>query len=135
MADPTRPPEFTRAASTPAVRGGGAGVAAAAVSAPVMPKLQSLQVSVGGGSSALVDGRVVRVGDRLGETVVVIIDGQGILLRGPRYEQRIALIPGGGKTASTAVGTAASASSDAILTAPLITRPIPAVVVVPKEPQ
>ena len=148
LADPTRPAGFTRAASTPAVRGGrGGGVAdagaaadaVAALPAPVMPKLQSLQVSAGGGSNALVDGRVVRVGDRLGETVVVTIDAQGILLRGPRYEQRIALVPGGGKTApatvSMSVGTAASAGSAAILTAPLITRPVPAVVVVPKEPQ
>jgi len=145
LADPTRPPGFTRPASTPAVRIGSAGVAAAAaaVSAPVRPTLQSLQVTVGGGSSALVDGRVVRVGDRLGETVVVIIDAQGILLRGPSYEQRIALVPGGGKTASPTPGmtisktvnTAAGAGSAAILTAPLITRPRPAVVVVPKEPQ
>ena len=129
--------------------------------------LQSLQVSVRGESSALVDGRVVRVGDRLGETVVVTIDTQGILLRGPRYEQRIALVPGGGKTPSTSadtavastaestagptanttasktvnknasrtVGTAAKAGSAAILTAPLVTRPAPAVVVVPKEPR
>lgn len=144
LADPTRPPGFTRPTSTPAVRSGGGGSdAVAEVPAPVMPKLQSLQVSAGGGSSALVDGRVVRVGDRLGETLVVTIDAQGILLRGPRYEQRIALVPGGGKTASTTPGmtisktfnTAASASSAAILTAPLITRPRPAVVVVPKEPQ
>ena len=149
LADPTRPAGFTRAASTPAARSGGGGGggsitdAAAAVPAPVRPTLQSLQVSAGGGSSALVDGRVVRVGDRLGETVVVTIDTQGILLRGPRYEQRIALVPGGGKTASTPLGltlskpanTAASVGSAAILTAPLITRPKPAVVVVPKEPQ
>ena len=147
LADPTRPPGFTRPTSTPAVRSGGGGESVAdtvaAVPAPVMPKLQSLQVSAGGGSTALVDGRVVRVGDRLGETLVVTIDAQGILLRGPRYEQRIALVPGGGKTASTTPGmtisktfnTAASASSAAILTAPLITRPRPAVVVVPKEPQ
>lgn len=136
LADPTRPAGFTRPASTPTVRGGGGGSvadAAAAVPAPVMPKLQSLQVSAGGGSSALVDGRVVRVGDRLGETVVVTIDSQGILLRGPRYEQRIALVPGGGKTAPTTVSMAVGAA--AILTAPLITRPIPAVVEVPKEPQ
>ena len=143
LADPTRPAGFTtRAASTPAVRSGGVGGVAdadAAVLAPVRLTLQSLQVSAGGESSALVDGRVVRVGDRLGETVVVTIDTQGILLRGPRYEQRIALVPGGGKTAPTTpnmgVSTAASASSAAILSAPLITRPVPAVVVVPKEPQ
>ena len=146
LADPTRPAGFTQTVPTPAVRGVGA-VDAAAVPAPVRPTLQSLQVSVGGGSSALVDGRVVRVGDRLGETVVVTIDAQGISLRGPRYEQRIALVPGGGKTASTTVsstvnttgsrtvGTVAKADSATILTAPLITRPKPAVVVVPKEPQ
>ena len=165
-ADPTRPAGFTRTVPTPAVRGVGA-VDAATAPAPVRPMLQSLQVPVRGESSALVDGRVVRVGDRLGETVVVTIDTQGILLRGPRYEQRIALVPGGGKTPSTSadtavastaestagptanttasktvnknasrtVGTAAKAGSAAILTAPLVTRPAPAVVVVPKEPR
>ena len=140
LTDPTRPAGFTRAASTPAARGVGD---AGAVPVPVMPKLQSLQVSVRGLSSALVDGRVVRVGDRLGETVVVTIDAQGILLRGPRYEQRIALVPGGGKTVSSRANTTASksvsdgtsAGSAAILTAPLIPRSKPAVVVVPKEPQ
>ena len=154
LVDPTRPAGFVRAVPTPAVRGVGA-VDAATAPAPVRPTLQSLQVSPHGGSSALVDGRVVRVGDRLGETVVVTIDAQGISLRGPRYEQRIALLPGGGKTVSTTasttanstvsstantnasrtVGPAAKAGSAAILTAPLITRPKPVVVVVPKEPQ
>ena len=139
--DPTRPPGFTQAASTPAARGGVDG--SAAVRVPVRPALQSLQVSAQGGSSALVDGRVVRIGDRLGETgemAVVAIDAEGILLRGPRYDQRLALVPGGGKTASTAAAntsaiTAASAGHVALLTAPLTKRPAPAVSVAPKEPR
>jgi len=142
LVDPTRPAGFARAASTPAMRGAASG-ADTAVPVPVMPKLQSLQVSAQGESSALVDGRVVRVGDRLGETRVVVIDAQGILLRGPRYEQRIALVPGGGKTVSKTVngnvnGSGASGASGGnatILLAPLITQPASAVVVVPKEPQ
>ena len=94
LADPTRP-AAPAAAAHPAARNG-----ATSAAAPAWPQLQSVQVSAQGGSSALVDGRVVRVGERIGELTVAAIDAQGILLRGPRFEQRLALLPGVAKTAS-----------------------------------
>lgn len=92
-ADPTRPADIAPTVVMP-VRG-------AAVVAPVWPQLQSVLVAGPGGSSALVDGRIVRVGGRLGELTVAAIDAQGILLRGLRFEQRLALLPGVFKTPST----------------------------------
>lgn len=99
LADPTRPAGANdRSAAAPA--------RSAAPTAPAAwPQLQSLQISAQGESSALVDGRVVRVGERIGEVTVVAIDAQGVLLRGARFEQRIALSPGVAKTASAALPT------------------------------
>jgi len=72
------------------------------VQAP-LPKLQSIQVLAGqGGSNALVDGRLVRVGDRLGEFNVTAIDRGGLTLLGPRGEQRLPLLTGVTQTASRA---------------------------------
>jgi len=94
LADPTQPPGLVQPVAATRTRSG------AADAAPVWPLLQSVQVSASGSSSALIDGRVVRVGDRLGEMSVVAIDAQGILLRGSRYDQRLALLPGLVKTSS-----------------------------------
>ena len=114
LADPTQPPAIVQpAAATPARAG------SVVDAAPVWPRLQSVQVSARGGSSALIDGRVVRVGERIGELTVVAIDADGILLRGKRFDQRLALLPGIAKSASDR--------------APLALRP--AVAVATKEPQ
>ena len=94
LADPTQPAAI--AAPAPVRRDAAAPLPAA----PAWPRLQSVQIAAHGGSSALVDGRVVRVGERIGELSVVSIDAQGISLRGPRFEQRLALLPGVLKTAS-----------------------------------
>jgi hypothetical protein len=53
-----------------------------------------------GASTALLDGRLVRVGDRVGESSVVAIDPQSITLRNARGEQRLSLLPGITQTAS-----------------------------------
>ena len=95
LADPTRPAGVAERPTGSATRGASAGAAP-----PLWPQLQSVQVGAPGGSSALLDGRVVRVGERIGEVTVVAIDAQGVLLRAARYEQRIALVPGIVKTAS-----------------------------------
>ena len=101
--DPTRPmglaePE-PRAAKTPR-----ATTAAAAPAAPAaLPRLQSVQVAgTARHSSALVDGRLVRVGDRIGEHSVAAIDRDGITLRSARGEQRLPLLTGVTQTASRA---------------------------------
>ncbi len=93
LADPTRPPGLAQPS-------GGAARAGVSAEAPAWPQLQSVLVSAQGGVSALVDGRLVRIGERVGGLTVVAIDAQGILLRAARYEQRITLVPGVAKTAS-----------------------------------
>ena len=94
LADPTRP-AGTVERGAPAAHG-----VAAAPAPRAWPQLQSVQIPAQGAASALVDGRVVRVGERIGDVTVVAIDAQGVLLRAARYEQRIALVPGIVKTAS-----------------------------------
>lgn len=99
LADPTRPAgpagtaERARAASSP--------------NTPprALPQLQSLQIPAQGPASALLDGRVVRVGDRVGELTVVAIDGQGILMRAAHSEKRIPLVTGITKSDSGSVAT------------------------------
>jgi hypothetical protein len=60
--------------------------------APAPPRLQSVQLGRSGEATALVDGRLLRVGDALGEAKVVAIDLQGLQLRGPRGEERLWLL-------------------------------------------
>ena len=73
-ADPTRPPVMAAAEGASAPR------PARAASAPAAPQLQSVQVG-GAAPSALVDGRIVEVGDALGAMHVVAIDTEGLTLR------------------------------------------------------
>jgi hypothetical protein len=97
LPDPTRPAAFAElAASSAAPRRS----EAAPASAPAAPQLQSVQLAANGGSSALLDGRLVRVGTRVGELTVVSIDEQGLWLRGARQERRLSLLPGVNKLAS-----------------------------------
>jgi len=85
LADPTRPPGAVAAP-----------VAAASNTppkvAPAPPRLQSVQLGRGGEATALVDGRLLRVGDALGEAKVVAIDLQGLQLLGPRGSERLWLL-------------------------------------------
>ena len=86
LADPTRPPGAAQATG-PAQR-----AAAPQAAAVDPPQLQSVQLGRGGETSALVDGRLLRVGDRLGEARVVAIDLQGLQLQGPRGAERLWLL-------------------------------------------
>ncbi len=90
LVDPTRPPGSAAAPAgaplrTPAV---------AAPSAPAWPELRALRLSTSGDSSALLDGQVVRVGERLGEATLLAIDADGVLLRRGSTERRLNLLPG-----------------------------------------
>ncbi len=78
LADPTRPP----AALAPAASAATAGPAA---SAPPTrePALQALRLGPDLAPSALVDGRLLRVGDRLGALRVQAIAAEGVLLQKP----------------------------------------------------
>lgn len=83
LADPTRPPAFAAPAAEGAGRSAGPARGAVALPAPPpasAPVLQSLQLGPGQ-ASALVDGRLLRVGDRLGQRTLVAIDAQGLTLR------------------------------------------------------
>lgn len=85
LADPTRPPVVT---ATPVA----AASSTAPKAAPVPPRLQSVQLGRGSEATALVDGRLLRVGDTLGEAKVVAIDLQGLQLMGPRGSERLWLL-------------------------------------------
>ena len=140
LADPTRPPDFAAGASpTAAVAAAAARSADAALRTPLPRQLQAVQTSARGVATALIDARVVRVGDVLGDgpgaVTVQAIDADGVTLRGPHYQQRLALAPGGTKTLSAgpveivitrsraSTGTVASGPAGAITFAPPAPRP------------
>lgn len=87
LADPTRPPGAMAAAALPAHPG-------SALAAPsTWPALRALRIAPHGESSALLDGRVVRVGERAGDAVVLAIDADGVVLRRGGIDRRLALLP------------------------------------------
>lgn len=100
LVDPTRPPALAAVAPTP-----GAERALTAATAPVRPaapQLQSIHLPRNGTASALVDGRVVRAGEQVGEHTVTAIDSTGITLRGARGDSRVlSLLNGVSKTPSS----------------------------------
>ena len=93
LVDPTRPPGAP-VASAPATR---AGPSAAPVPAPAWPELRSLRLAPRGESSALLDGQVMRIGERLGDATVVAIDAEGVVLRRGPAEHRLLLLPAGSR--------------------------------------
>ena len=86
LRDPTQPPTPVAAVATAA--------SGAAEAAPVWPRLQSVKVAASGASSAVIDGRLVRVGEHVGALTLVSVDVQGVLLRGAHFDQSLALYPG-----------------------------------------
>lgn len=87
LPDPTQPPGARSAQASPRP-------AAPRASAPtVRPRVTSILIPQRGEASAWVDGRLLRVGERLpgGETLAHI-DAHGITLQGPRGEQRLQLL-------------------------------------------
>ncbi len=98
--DPTRPPAFAAAPSGAAPRSAAA-AASAVKPAPPPLLLGAVQVGRDGAASALLDGQVVRVGDKVGDSSVTQIDSQGVTLRGPKGPLRITLLQVSGKVASS----------------------------------
>lgn len=86
LPDPTQPPTARVAVAGPRP------MARASAPAPRL-RVTSILVTRRGEASAWVDGRLLRVGERLpgGETVARI-DAQGVTLQGPRGEQRLWLL-------------------------------------------
>lgn len=99
-ADPTRPPTAAPAATvarTGAVAAGARTAAAPASAAappapPPVPLVQSIQTPRGGPASALVDGRIVHVGDSVSSGMVTAIDVDGLTVRGNAGAQRLWLL-------------------------------------------
>jgi hypothetical protein len=92
LADPTRPPAGWSATPAPPPR---ATVAATPASAPgprpapaPPPRLQSIHQPAGAPASVLIDGRLLRVGDRLGDATLQQIRGNGVVLRDARGDTR-----------------------------------------------
>ncbi len=89
VADPTRPPMLAVASPASAT----APARAASAVAPRPLRVLSVQLPQQGPASALVDQRLVFVGDKLGDATVVAIDAQGVeLRRGPGRSERLHLI-------------------------------------------
>lgn len=123
LPDPTRPPNAVLRAMS-AKQGGGqapmaappaaqpASAAASAASAPEPakrgPRLTFVRLSAELGNVAFLDGRLVVVGDRVGDSTVVSIDDDGVVLRGAKGLQRLSLTPAVSKRwpgkESTAIG-------------------------------
>ena len=101
VADPTRPSAALLSDLAAPKTSGAPSAKPVVASAPAaLPLLQSVQIPRQGQPSALLGGHVVRVGDHSGDHLVVAIDGQGLTLRGPRGEQRLALFASVTKSAS-----------------------------------
>ena len=96
LADPTRPPAGLAGIATVPGPGGSAvptvqgqpsaphsphAAASQPVVPPLVPLVQALHLPQQGAASAIVDNRLVRAGDKVGERTVLSIDSQGLLLR------------------------------------------------------
>ena len=119
VSDPTRPPQAViRAALGPAASAANApALAESASAASSAPKAnlgaRVTLVRVGRGKSpsvALIDGRAVTLGERLGDWTVVGIDAQGVTLRGPKSMHRLALLSAKYEVAASSPASAASSS-------------------------
>jgi hypothetical protein len=93
LPDPTRPPPGLMPAT--ALPPGTAPVAASAASAPPADTLAGLTLvrvdALTGKGMALIGGRMVSVGDRVGQAVVTAVDTQGVTLRTSRGTRRLSL--------------------------------------------
>jgi hypothetical protein len=105
LPDPTRPPPgVVRAGVPPGLAASGVLPMAASAPAsgassararglPAGPRLTLLRVGGAGNKGvALIDGKAVSVGDRLGEWTVMAIDTRGVTLRGAKGTQRLTLL-------------------------------------------
>ena len=83
LADPTRPPAALWAPAN------------AAPATPAQPQLQSVLISTrpGGRRLAVIDGRSVRAGDKVGGAVVVSIDEASVALRRGKTLETLRLYP------------------------------------------
>jgi hypothetical protein len=92
-ADPTRPAGILAAEGSASAPRVARAAAPASAAAPAIPQLQSVQVGTNGSATALVDGRLLQVGDTLGGSRIVAIDAEGLTLRNAQgRNERLSLI-------------------------------------------
>lgn len=122
LADPTRPPAALMApgglaaaalphrANLDTARAIAAAARAADAPPPAPPpSVQAVQLPAHGTARALVDGRQVQVGDLLDGRVILAIDPQGLLVKGPRGPERLWLLGGTPKQAAGSITHSQSA--------------------------
>jgi len=122
LADPTRPPAALAApgglaaaalphrANLDTARAIAAAARAAEPPSQAAPaNVQAVQLPADGAALALVDGRQVKVGDTVDGRAVLAIDGQGLLLKGPRGPERLWLLAGTPKQAAGSITQSQSA--------------------------
>lgn len=98
LADPTRPP--TDMLAPPATAGGEA-------PAPAASGLQSILLRKEGRPAALINGSVVELGGMVGESRLVKIDEDSVVLLGPQGRETLRLIPAAEKQIKVGVGRTA----------------------------
>jgi MSHA biogenesis protein MshK len=81
LADPTRPATHAQ------------GPAELRHSEPAPTRLQSVLISAGR-NTAVIDGRAVRVGDRVGDAILVSIEPSEVTLQRGAARERLTLLPG-----------------------------------------
>lgn len=101
LADPTKPPVSV---SAPAA-------AQANTTAPVLTGLQSVILRKQGKPAALINGEVVELGGKLGESTLVRINEDSVVLRGADGEETLRLTPAAEK--KVGAGTTAKKSTPA----------------------
>lgn len=113
LADPTRPPATLATAAVPAAGLGQRGAPAPALparplttevlpsvqSVPSVQLVQSVQLPVRGPAVAMIDGQLVKAGDKVGQRVVLSIDSQGLVLRSDTGTERLWLLGASAKQA------------------------------------
>lgn len=82
LADPTRPP--ATAESAPATTG---------AAAPVAGGLQSVILRKKGKPAALINGEIVELGGKVGESILVKVSEDAVVLKGPAGDETLRLIP------------------------------------------
>jgi MSHA biogenesis protein MshK len=83
LADPTRPSTQAQAQAPAELR----------QSEPAFSRLQSVLIS-GGRNVAVIDGRAVRVGERVGDAILVSIEPSEVILQRGSTRERLSLLPG-----------------------------------------
>lgn len=81
LADPTRPPVAADAS------------AEAVASMPAVNSLQSVILRKNGKPAAMINGEIVELGGRLGESSVIGISEHAVVLEGPAGEETLRLMP------------------------------------------